>query len=154
MANATVSELIAAVQAIVPKLASNQARKLIKDNNIRSLSKANEVAANYKGKTKDELAATFGDAEPDEAKPAAAAKKVGRKGTGTRRTAQVVVEGARGFRFGDVWNASVIEGSGVAYNPANINKLHKHAESLSINFDKTDTAEAIGKKIAKKLQAA
>jgi hypothetical protein len=150
MANATIAELIAAVRGAVTKISDAQARKMIKDNNIRSVSKAEAVAAEYHGKTKDELEAAFGPAGED--KPAPAAKKVARKGASTRRTATVVTAGPRGFRFGEVWNDSVKAGEGVAMAPANINKLYAHADSLGISYDKRSVdAAALAKQIARKL---
>lgn len=158
----TVSQLIAAVLIALPKLAPNQARAFIKANNVRSLTKIETVSAEYKGMTKEELATQFGEAS-DEAfvevkgskakvtKKAAGAKKVARQGREPRKTAAVVSEGPRGFRFGDVWNQSIKDGAGVAFMNANRNKLLKHAESLGITFDKKDESADIAKRIARKL---
>ena len=60
--NPTIAELIAAVTAVVPAITVDQARKMIRDNNIRSLTKASLVAVDHAAKTPDELAATFGPA--------------------------------------------------------------------------------------------
>ena len=150
MANATISQLIAAVKAVLPKIASNQARALIKAENARSVSKAEEVAAQYKGQTKEQLAEAFGEAEAETEAPKGRTIKA--KGQRARRTATVVTAGPRGFRFGEVWNASVKAGEGVALAPANINKLYAHADSLGIAYDKrSDDAAKIAKAIGRKL---
>jgi hypothetical protein len=162
---ATVSELIEQVRAAVPKLAHNQARALIKANNIRSEGKIAEAVEQYKGMTKEQLATELGEAEADPepvaskrparkagSKTSTTAKKIAKRGGGERRQRALVEAGPRGFRFGEVWNNSVKEGSGVALHPANANKLYAHADSLGIAYNKReDDAASIAKKIARKL---
>ena len=59
--NPTIAERIAAVTAVVPAITVDQARKMIRDNNIRSLTKASLVAVDYAGKDAEELAKVFGE---------------------------------------------------------------------------------------------
>ena len=162
----TVSEIVAAVRAILPDLAENQARALVKANNIRSISKAETVANTYAGKTAEDFAKEFGEALPDSPAAAAPTKKpAAKKAAGTkvaktnepkaprepRRQATAVVEGPRGFRFGEVWNNSVKSQTGVAMLVANRAKLLKQAAEHNISYGADDSAEEIAKKIAKKL---
>lgn len=173
----TVSDLTALAQTALPLLATNQAKAMLKAENIRSATKLQTVCATLVSLTAEQLAEKFG-APSTEAAPAAPAaktkpakeaatkeaaapkekaekkeKKVMRQGAAPRKTASVVTAGPRGFRFGDVWNQSVMTGTGVAVAPSNINKLHAQAESLKVHFDPTDEPTAIAKKIAKKLAA-
>lgn len=170
MANPTMSQLLQAVRNAVPKISAAQARKLLKDNNIRSEGKIEAATADYKGMTKEQLAEKLGEAGDEEfpevtgnsgngkakrgaAKKTAGAKRaVAKRGGGERRKAEAVTAGPRGFRFGEVWNTSVKNGEGVAFSAANINKLYAHADSLGIAYDKRhDDAASIAKKIARKL---
>lgn len=163
MARATMSDLMAAVKSTLSKISANQARALIKANNATSVEKATEAAAQYKGSTKEQLAAEFGEDDGSEfpaatngkrtTKTAKGAKRVARKGSeGRRRVAAVVEAGPRGFRFGETWNQSVIDGTAPALAPANRNKLFAHADELGIQYDKrSDDPAAIAKKMARKL---
>lgn len=164
--NATVSEIVAAIRAALPIIAENQARAMIKANNIRSITKAEAVAGTYAGKTAEDFAKEFGEATPDAPDAVAntkkpAAKKAAGAKTATakepkaprepRRQATAVTEGPRGFRFGEVWNNSVKSQTGVAMLVANRAKLLKQAAEHNITHGADDSAEDIAKKIAKKL---
>lgn len=161
MARATMSDLMAAVKAVVSKISASQAKAFIKANNLTSVEKATEEAASIKGHTKDQLVAEFGEDDGTEfpastsggKSKAHATKRVARKGTESRRRVAAVVEaGPRGFRFGDRWNQSVIEGTAPALAPANINKLLAQADELGVHYDKRslDTTD-LAKKMARKL---
>lgn len=163
--NATVAEIAAALQAAVPNLAYNQARAMIKANNIRSLTKATTVGAQFASKTAEELAKEFGEATADAA-PAATAPKAKAKAApkakaagaakektprAPRKAATVVQAGPRGFRFGEVWTQSVKDGAGVAMLMQNRPKLNAHAETLGITGAGELSTEDLVKKMAKKL---
>lgn len=167
MSRATMSDLMQAVKAALPKISAAQARNLIKANNTTSTAKIEEVAAGYKGKSKEELAAEFGEAGDEEfpqaqgnkrgaakkagGKKNGAAKKVARSGARERRSATVVTAGPRGFRYGERWIQSVIDGTAPATANANINKLYAHADELGVQYDKrSDDAAAICKRMASK----
>ena len=161
--NATVSEIVAAIRAALPIIAENQARAMIKANNIRSITKAETVAGTYAGKTAEDFAKEFGEATPDAPDAVANTKKPAAKKTAAaktkepkaprepRRQATAVTEGPRGFRFGEVWNNSVKSQTGVAMLLANRAKLLKQAAEHNITHGADDSAEDIAKKIAKKL---
>lgn len=164
MARATMSDLLAAVKAVVSKISASQAKAFIKANNLTTVDKATEEAATLKGHTKEQLAAEFGEDDGTEfpasttatkngKSKAHATKRVARKGTESRRRVAAMVEaGPRGFRFGDRWNQSVIDGTAPALAPANRNKLFAHADELGVQYDKrsVDTAD-LAKKMARKL---
>jgi hypothetical protein len=176
----TVGTLAAKAIELNAHLNDDMARAFIRTNNIRSMSKLETlVNEQLKDKTEDELKALIpveakpaakpkADAKPAATKPATkpeakkpAAKtapkaetkpKFERKGREKRATA--VNEGPRGFRFGPVWNNSVIAGEGVAMLDIHKNKLLKQAESLGINrFTAADDSAKIAKAIAPKVQA-
>ena len=164
MARATMSDLLAAVKAVVSKISASQAKAFVKANNLTSVEKVTEEAASLKGYTKEQLAAEFGEDDGSEfpastsaskngKSKAHATKRVARKGTEPRRRVAAMVEaGPRGFRFGDTWNQSVKDGTAPALAPANINKLLAHADELGVHYDKRSLDAAdLAKKIARKL---
>lgn len=170
MANPTMSELMHAVREALPKVSASQARKLIKDNNIRSFGKIEAATSPLKEAGQEELNAQLGEPNEEEfpemttktasktsRKSAAGGKAhtkqrtVAKRGSSPRRQAATVEAGPRGFRFGEVWNQSIKDGAGPAFRPANINKLKAHADELGITYDRNDDAAAIAKKIARKL---
>lgn len=164
MARATMSDLMAAVKAVVSKVSASQAKAFVKANNLTSVEKVTEAAASLKGHTKEQLAAELGEDDGSEfpastaggskgKSKAHATKRVARKGSEPRRRVAAMVEaGPRGFRFGDRWNQSVIDGTAPALAPANRNKLLAQADELGLTYDKrsVDTAD-LAKKMARKL---
>lgn len=165
MARATMSDLMAAVKAAVSKISASQAKAFIKANNLTNVEKVTEAAASLKGHTKEQLAAEYGEDDGTEfpastsnggakgKSKAHATKRVARKGTESRRRVAATVEaGPRGFRFGDRWNQSVIDGTAPALAPANRNKLFAHADELGVQYDKRSVDAAdLAKKMARKL---
>lgn len=76
-----------------------------------------------------------------------------REGRGrARRAASVVKEGPRGFRFGDIWNQSVMEQAGIAVAPTNFNKLMKQAEILGVKPKADATPEVLAGQVARMLE--
>ena len=157
---ATITNLIAAVKAAVPAIATSQARKLIKDNNVRSFKKVGEVTAVLAAKTAEELAVIYGapEVEPEVTVPVAKTpkeKKIPNTGATVRvkstSTSTPVEAGPRGFRFGDVWNASVKAGTGIAVSEANRNKLIAQAVSLAVDHDAAIPSKDLAALVAAKL---
>ena len=164
----TVADLAHRAMQLNDLLNSDFARQFIRNNNIRSNTKLETlVSEQLAGKSAEEIAEICKPAEgastktapkkaetkPKVDKKEADGKKFERKGRESREV-KVVMEGARGFRFGPVWNESVIKGEGVALLPGNKNKLLKHAQSLGVNrFTEEDDSAKIAKAIASKVEA-
>lgn len=183
-AQPTVGTLAAKAIELNANLTQGMARLLIRTENIRSLSKLEAKITELAEKTPDELKAMLPVSEEDEAKAKEAAKttskpaaaktaaktapeskgtktKTSAKGDGTqerkgreKKATTIVNEGPRGFRFGAVWNNSVLSQTGIAILPAHRNKLLKQAESLGLGgkFTAEDDGVKIAKAIAPKLQ--
>jgi len=151
------------------KLNSDMARQFIRNNNIRSMSKLETLLnEQLKDKTAEEIAEICKPVEGASTKPSPKAapakkqevapkaskkadgegKKFERKGKEPREV-KVVMEGARGFRFGEVWCNSVRNAEGVAMLESNRPKLIKHAQTLGVAASVIESNDPV--KIAKSL---
>lgn len=128
MADPKIAELLAKAKELGVNDEA-QARKIIKDNKVRSFKKLGEIIAKM---------ATAGE------KKSGAAKRV-RKSTGIIHS-----EGPRGFKMGPVWLASIKSLKGIALSPSNLPKLKKTAESKGIDTE-GKTQEELAAAIAKTL---
>ena len=105
------SALIAAAAALGVTLTNDEAKALVKTNNIKSTKRVNEVAAKV-------------------AKPKAPRRI---------RSERVIEAGPRGFRFtSKAWLDAVSAASGIAVHPSNINKLKAHAKAIGVSSAGTD----------------
>lgn len=156
----TIAQLVAAAAQVAPNKDELELRNLIKTHNLRTLPKLQRVigeivAAEAAEVEKLAAAAKLVEQQAAVVEAATAAGLKAKRGRKAKNPADVkVVEaGPRGFRFGEVWNASVKSGAGVALHPANFNKLVAQAKAAGFEVAEVAFSAETAKNLAAQIAA-